>query len=52
MKLNIPVVVFEQMEGNKDGITTVFHNDALAIRGAKYTNSSAIMMLQRLLGMN
>lgn len=32
-KLGIPVVVFEQMEGNKAGITTTYRNDALAIPG-------------------
>ena len=32
-KLGIPVVVFEEMEGNRDGITTIYRNDALAIPG-------------------
>jgi hypothetical protein len=31
--LGIPVVVFEHMEGNKDGVTTIFSNDALSIPG-------------------
>ena len=31
--LGIPVVVFEHMEGNKDGVTTIFNNDALSIPG-------------------
>lgn len=32
-KIGIPVVVFEQMEGNKEGITMIYRNDALAIPG-------------------
>ena len=32
-KIGIPVVVFEQMEANKDGVTTIYRNDALAIPG-------------------
>ena len=31
--LGIPFVVFEHFEGNKDGTTTIFSNDALAIPG-------------------
>jgi hypothetical protein len=29
--LGIPVVVFEQIEGNKDGVTTIHRNDAMSI---------------------
>ena len=32
-KLRIPVVVFKQMEGNRDGVTTIYNNDAVAIPG-------------------
>ena len=32
-KLGIPVVVFEHMEGNKNGVTTIYQNDAMAIPG-------------------
>lgn len=32
-KIGIPVVVFEQMEGNRDGVTTIYRNDALALPG-------------------
>ena len=32
-QLGIPVIVFEQLEGNKNGSTTIFRNDANAIPG-------------------
>ena len=40
----IPVVVFEQMEGNKKGITTIYSNDALAIPGvAVFIHKDAVV---------
>ena len=50
-KIGIPVVVFEQMEGNKDGITTIYRNDALAIPGvAVFIHKDAVVDALEIVG--